>query len=369
MWGFLLTFGRYEPDLCATIWDRLVGAQGLRTYGDNRTWSSLAEAMFFYPEYSEAHAIERLDDVFYASEVGYVSARDSWAEDATIFTFNSGPYYAQARLHDQSDNNSFALVAGGAPMIIDSGDGNDKPDAPQASSLGHNLVLVDGLGEHPPGPRIGVSGRIVAFGTHDDAVCVIGDARESYCFRDYNAVLRAHRTGVFVRKPFPYVVVYDDIQKDRGEHLYEFIVHVPAVDDASFDPDSGRVVVHDAEGGAIGTIEVLAPASVRATVEEFEGCSDPYRVHQLVRFATTAVSPGFVVLFRPQTATPNTPVANVEPFDTHVQVTLQWDAEVDTISLVRDPDAPNRGSERLPTITRSTTGPIPLAWDGRNRLR
>jgi hypothetical protein len=369
MWGFLLTFGTYEPDLCATIWDRLVGAQGLRTYGSDRNWSSLAEAMFFYPEHSDTNGIERLDDVFYASDVGYVSARDAWTEDATIFTFNSGPYYAQARLHDQSDNNSFALVAGGAPMIIDSGDGNDKPDAPQSSALGHNLVFVDGLGEHPPGPRTGVSGRIIAFGFHDDAVCVVGDAHESYCFRDYNPVLRAHRTGVFVRRPFPYVVVYDDMQKDRREHLYEFIVHVPEVDDASFDPDSGRVVVCDGERRAIGSIDVLAPASVRSSVEEFEGCSEPYRVHRIVRFATTAVNPGFVVLFRPLPATPNAPVANVETFDAHVQVALQWETEHDTITLVRDPDAPAQGSERRPTITRSTTGAIPLAWDGRDRLR
>ena len=46
MWGFLLTFARYEPQLCASIWDRLLGAQGLRTYGEDRMWSSIAEALF-----------------------------------------------------------------------------------------------------------------------------------------------------------------------------------------------------------------------------------------------------------------------------------------------------------------------------------
>jgi hypothetical protein len=368
IWGFLLTFGRYEPDLCATIWDRLVGAQGLRTFGAHRFWSSLAEAMFFYPERSGADAIERLDDVFYASEVGYVSARDAWDEDASVFTFNCGPFYTRARLHDQADNNSFALVACGAPMIIDSGDGNDRRDALQATSLAHNTVLVDGLGEYPPEPGTGVSGRIIAFGSHDDAVCVVGDARDSYRYRRYNPVRRAQRTSVFVRRPFPYLVVYDDIRKDRQDHLYEFIVHIPNIDDASFDPDSGRVIVHDAEHRAIGTIDVLAPASVRASVEEFAGCGEPYLVHRLVRFATTAVNPEFVVLFRPLPATAFEPIANVETIDSHVHVTLQWETEVDTIVIGRDPVAPPM-PERLPTITRSTTGPVALAWDGANPLR
>ncbi|MGH8977306.1 MAG: heparinase II/III domain-containing protein, partial [Acidimicrobiia bacterium] len=213
VWGLLLSFGRYEPDLCAAVWDRLVGAQGQRSYGAHPLWSSLAEAMFFYPEPSRAKPFERLDDVLYAPDVGYLSARDSWTENATVFAFNSGPFYERARLHDQADNNSFTLVARGAPMIIDSGDGNDVKDAPQASSLGHNLVLVDGLGEHPPGPVTGVSGRIVAVGTHSDAVCVIGDATESYCFRGYNPVQYASRSALFVRRPFPYLVVHDDIQK------------------------------------------------------------------------------------------------------------------------------------------------------------
>jgi hypothetical protein len=362
VWGLLLSFARYEPDLCAAVWDRLVGAQGQRSYGAHRLWSSLAEAMFFYPETNGANSFERLDDVLDASEVGYVSARDSWTEDATVFAFNSGPFYERARLHDQADNNSFTLVACGAPMIIDSGDGNDVKDSPQASSLGHNLVLVDGLGEHPPGPVTGVSGRIVALGTHSDAVSVIGDAAESYCFRGYNPVRHASRSALFVRRPFPYLLMHDDIQKDDSPHCYEFIVHVPAIDESSIEAGTG-VTVLDPEQHPIGTIEVLSPTTLHTSVEEFTTCSEPYRTHQLLRFATTAVNPHFVVLFRPLPATAAKPGTTVAEHSGGREVTLRWRGLVDTVTLPNHVATRGATGARL-ALVRSTTGPLPLAWNG-----
>jgi hypothetical protein len=362
VWGLLLTFGRYEPDLCAAVWDRLVGARGQRSYGAHRTWSSLTEAMFFHPMTNGATAFERLDDVFHASEVGYLSARDSWSDDATVFAFNSGPFYERAHLHDQADNNSFTLVACGEPMIIDSGDGDAVVDAPQASSLGHNLVLVDGLGEHPPGDVTGVSGRIVELGTHADAVCVTGDATDSYCSRGYNPVRHASRSALSVRRPFPYLLVYDDIRKDDAPHCYEFIVHVPAIDESSIGHGSGATVL-DPEHHPIGTIEVLSPATVSARVEEFATCSEPYRTHRLLRFATTAVNPHFVVLFRPLPATAARPETRVTEHGDRREVTLRWPGSVDTITLP-NLEATARSAGARPALVRTDTGQVPFVWHG-----
>jgi hypothetical protein len=362
VWGLLVSFARYEPGLCAAVWDRLVGAQGQRSYGAHAFWSSLAEAMFFYPEPSGANSFERLDDILYAPEVGYLSARDSWTENATVFAFNSGPFYERARLHDQADNNSFTLVAGGAPMIIDSGDGHNVKDSPQASSLGHNLVLVDGLGEHPPGPGIGVSGRIVAFGTHSDAICVIGDATESYCCRSYNPVRYALRSALFVRRPFPYLLVHDDIQKDDAPRCYEFIVHVPAIDESSIEAGSGATVL-DPEQRPIGTIEVLSPTTVQASVEEFTACSEPYGTHRILRFATTAVNPHFVVLVRPLPATAAEPGTAVAEHSDGREVTLRWPRSVDAITLPNHV-AMSGAAGAYPALVRSNTGPTPFAWNG-----
>ncbi len=74
IWGLLLMFSRYEPGICATVWDRLLGRSGLGTYGAHRLWSSLAEAMFFHPGDGIETPLTELDDVIFDPEVGYLSS-------------------------------------------------------------------------------------------------------------------------------------------------------------------------------------------------------------------------------------------------------------------------------------------------------
>ena len=363
VWGLLIMFGAYEPDLCASIWDRLVGSKGTRNYGAHHLWSSLAEAMFFYPQAARENRIEQLETVFVDPDVGYLSARDGWREDATVFSFNSGPFLKRARVHDQADNNSFTLIARGAPMVLDSGDGNDRREGSPSSSLGHNLVLIDGRGEHPAGDGLGVSGRIVAFASGEDVVSVVGDATESYCQEKYNSIRHFFRTTVFVRKPFPYVLIFDEIDKDGQSHFYEFIVHVPEIDEPSLVGGSREARICDPAGQAIGVIEVLRPAELSPSVETFETKTQPFREHRLLRFGTHAVEPGFLVLLRPVSPTPERPVVQVDESVDGLSVSLQWTSTLDRITLPRAAStAPNSGT-RLPTMTRSMSGHEPLMWD------
>ena len=366
LWGFLLTFAKYEPDLCATIWDRLVGNEGLRTYGADRHWSSLAEAMIFYPGTESETSLEPLDDVFFAADVGYLSARDSWKENATVFSFNSGPFLDHARVHDQADNNSFALVAGGTPMVIDSGMADDAREGSPSSSFGHNLVFIDGVGEHPAGQGIGVSGRIVAFGCADEAVCVVGDATSSYCHRDFNSVKHALRTAVFVRRPFPYVLIYDDINKDDGAHLYEFLVHVPELDDASLSTGRAGATVQDPGRRAIGSIDVLHPSDAHAAAGTYRAYHEPFRDHRVLRVQTTRVNPRFLTLLRPLPATAEQPTVEVEENDGGLRVILRWSETIDTFAL-RDGAAKSRhwSKHPLPSISRSLSGGSQIAWSRR----
>ena len=121
LWGFLQSFGGLEPDLCAAVWDRLVGAPGSATFGAHARLSSLAEAMTFFPDVPvDENTVDRLDDWFYCPDVGYLSARDTWRHDASVFSFNSGRLKGLP-VHDQSDNNSFTFIARGEPLVIDSG--------------------------------------------------------------------------------------------------------------------------------------------------------------------------------------------------------------------------------------------------------
>jgi hypothetical protein len=333
--GFLATFGLYEPELTVSVWERLVGSKGLRTYGAHRRWSTLPEIMWFFP-HTEGRddPFASLDDTFFASDVGYLSARDRWADDASVFTFNSGPFIGS--IHDQSDNNSFTFITRGAPIVLDAGASNDQREGTPSSSFGHNLVLVDGVGERPVGEGKGISGRIDAKSTSHDAVCVVGDAAESYSDHGHNPVLHALRSAVFVRRPLPYLIIHDDIQKDNGTHTYEFLVHVPAGDESSFDGAIRSAVVHDEDGRDAGVIEFLQPEAVRPAAEEFvTRHHHPYQRHRLWRFGTEAVNPHFLVLLRPLNAgsASEEPSVQVNRIGSALVVRLRWSYGVDEITL------------------------------------
>jgi hypothetical protein len=309
LWGFLQSFGGLEPDLCGAVWDRLVGAPGSATFGAHTRWSSLAEAMAYFPDVAvDPAVVRRLGDSFHCPDVGYLTARDTWDDDASVFTFNSGPLKGLP-VHDQSDNNSFTFIARGDPLVIDSGTARrrTREDGTPSSALGHNLVFVDERAEHPVRRGVGVSGRILAFertGTH---VAIAADATASYTVRNYNPVRHALRHAVFVKQPVPYVVTYDDIQKDRREHLYEYVLHVPADDIRS------------------GRVEVLHPTAASLTTTGFESMSPPFDEHVLWRFGIRAVHPHFVVLFLPgDSSVVPSPVATVERSQSEINVRLQW---------------------------------------------
>jgi hypothetical protein len=298
--GFLRTFARYEPALCATVWDHLVGAAGAGTYGWRAHGSTVAEAVLYFPDVEpDASVLAELDDHFFCPEVGYLSARDGWTPDATVVTFNCGPHVG--RIHDQADNNSFTVILGGEPLIIDSGGSNDSREGSRSSSLGHNLVLVDGRAERHSGKGTGVSGQILGFEPTDRYVAVAGDATSGYGHKGYNPVQRAVRQLVFVRGPIPYVVTFDDIRKDDDVHDFEYILHSPpghlqvtglTIDEPPPDPSTPV-------GAPCGQLVLAHPPIDTASTAVFDSDVKPYFTHTLWRFGAQTVTPRFVSVIGP----------------------------------------------------------------------
>jgi hypothetical protein len=336
LWGLLQFFAGLEPELCAVVWDRLVGAAGSATFGSHARWSSLAEALAFFPAVAiDREVLERLDDCFHCPDVGYLSARDTWSDDASVFSFNSGPLKGLP-VHDQSDNNSFTFFALGEPLAIDSGTARrrTREDGTPSSALGHNLVFIDGRGEHPVRRGVGVSGEILGFERRDTHVAVIGDATASYTVRKYNPVRQVLRHAVFVKHPVPYLVTYDDIQKDRREHNYEYVLHVPAGDRFSGVRPVRLATVTRPDGSPAGRVEVLHPPGVWLTTDRFESMSPPFADHLLWRFGVRAVHPHFVVLFLPgEPSTLRSPDARIARDRSTISVELRWPDGCDHIAF------------------------------------
>jgi hypothetical protein len=301
LWGYLSLGSLRNPNLVAHVWEILVGYQGLATYGrdPNLEYSSLFDACLFFPHPVASIFPENpgLPLRRFCPDVGYLNVRDVWSSDATVVTFNCGEYLGG--IHDQSDNNSFTLIWQGQPLIIDSGAANNPDENSASSSLGHNLVLIDRLGQRFAGRGHGVSGKIIDLDYDRIFDCIAGDATSAYNLLDYNPVRFAIRQLLFVRHPFPYLITFDDIEKGDGEHLYEYILHVPLfwqVENIEANKYRFSCVIEGKERSVI--LFLFSPNPVNLTIKEFHTASkEPFQRHQLLRFGTIAVNPKFVALF------------------------------------------------------------------------
>ncbi len=295
--GWLATFQALRPELAADVWRRTVGGDGQATFGlDPRlAKSNVFESILWHPE----APVKTVDPppFFHCPDVGYM--RDRSHGSRAGFSFNCGEYIGA--IHDHSDNNAFTFFAHGVPIALDAGACSDPPaEGNAASSFGHNSIVIDGRGHMPAGHGDGTSGEIVYLDRDETRVIVAGDARRSFFCLDYNPVRRAVRWCVFVKQPDPYLLVYDDIQKDELEHVYEFLLHTPTPRVATR-TEGGVLMTLDVEGHqATCDVDVLEADTVTLTREVFSNPSHPpFEQHALWRLERRAVNPEFVVLLVP----------------------------------------------------------------------
>ncbi len=179
---------------------------------------------------------------------GLYHFRSEWqtggvAPDAVMFTFYSGKFQGG---HAQEDQNTFALFAHGTKFVIDHGSGGMGKE-----SEAHNMVFVDGHGQHNAGSSIGTDGRIAEYLLGGSADYVVGDATQAYgTYSEFNApgvpfpgidwswgyhganpVQRAYRRVLTVHGDDvpPYFVIMDDIQKDDELHNYQWRLHTHSI--------------------------------------------------------------------------------------------------------------------------------------------
>jgi len=292
--GWLATFPALRPELAATVWQRTVGGDGRATFGldPGLAKSNVFESVLWHPESSVK--AEDPPRFYHCPDVGYLR---EWSDGSQAgFSFNSGEYIGS--IHDHSDNNAFTLFAHGVPVALDAGACSHPPaDGNAASSFGHNTVVIDGRGQLPAGHGSGVSGGIVHLDRDHTRLIVAGDARRSFMSSGYNPVLRAIRWCVFVKQPDPYLLVYDDIQKDEAEHSYEFLLHSPAPSAARI--EGGLRMTLDVEGArATCDVGVFEPDTISVGREPFVCAGHPpFEEHVLWRLTRRAINPEFVVLF------------------------------------------------------------------------
>lgn len=134
----------------------------------------------------------RAPTVRHFEDLGIVTARPSWGEDASYLFFKCGPLlgheaverfdqYDAGAGHVHPDANSFALFGAGQWLLRD--DFYNSRD-----TGGHNTLLIDGRGQMNEGNRnailpllVHASPRVIHLGqTEDGIVHIVADATEAY---------------------------------------------------------------------------------------------------------------------------------------------------------------------------------------------
>jgi len=282
-------------------------------------------------------------------ERGLYYYRSGWpaADNSTdmLLSFYSGVFQGG---HAQEDQNHFTLQAFGAKFAIDHGGGSPGKD-----SESHNIVLIDGAGQHHAGSSIGTDGKIAGYVLGDWADFIRGDATAAYTtysklnnpgypfyFSNWswgyfgaNPVLHARRDVIAVQPcdGLPaYVFIGDDIDKDGGLHDYQWRLHtadVNTVDTSGVETwitaPTGRMIIHAINPPRSALTAGIAPYNNLTSEPD----------SKLLTFDATAVNPRFAFLLLPGETGAPAPTVTRDQFAWGVLTTIDWGSRTDVLLI------------------------------------
>ncbi len=282
------------------------------------------------------------DRGLYYTRTGWQSAGSS--EDL-VFSFYSGLFHGG---HAQQDQNNFTLYGYGAKFAIDHGGGGSG-----RLSASHNMVFVDGKGQHNAGNSIGTDGQITRHALNEFADFVQGDATAAYAtysplnnpnypfttsdwswgYSGSNPVLFAIRDVIAVHGDGslpPYFLIVDEIDKDGATHNYQWRLHTH--ESNTVDTTGGDTRINAPTGRMILQPLNPAPHTMARTVTDYDNLTDEPD-SKLITFTASAVNPHFSFLMLPGDLATLEPSIGRQEFPWGTQTTVSWGAWTDIIVL------------------------------------
>ncbi len=275
--------------------------------------------------------------------------RNGWktgaSGDEVVFAFSSGKFYGG---HAQEDRNQFTLAAYGQRFVVDCGAVGSTATPKQSEA--HNLVLVDGIGQHNAGNSIGTDGAIVSSLVSGFADYVRGDARAAYAtysafnspgvpfaasdwswgYDGGNPLERADRTCIVVKDGTapPWMLVADDMRKDAGSHAWDWLLHTSQVHTIDVASDPAQVT------GSQATLDLYfahpRPADLALSWAPFtHGGTDP-PTNRLVAHHN-AVEPRFAVALVPRRNGDAAPLYASTSDSVSTELSLDWGSARDVL--------------------------------------
>lgn len=338
--------GEWGSALSLWIWERLVGP----LYGhESGLLADKTATVLWCQSLSPARPEDLLPKHFLWEHRGLYYFRTGWAEegssDDVVFSFHSGKFRGG---HAQEDQNNFTLYGYGTAFAVDHGYGT-----PAKESEAHNMVFIDGAGQHNAGSSIGTDGAISEYILSGFADYVLGDATAAYStYSEYNRpgypfpdddwswgydggnpVHFALRRAIVVHEPPapPYVIILDEIEKDGQPHRYSWRLHT--LEENSVDISGNPIRIHGT--GGIMDVHVVNPPfealEVDCTSFDNEN-ADPNST--VLSLSLTTENPRFALLLLPADETGPLPdVVRENPRWGHT-VRIGWDNGIDDVFVL-----------------------------------
>jgi hypothetical protein len=326
MWGSRLS---------AYIWNHVAGSYGYDA-GDE---SDKAGTVIWNQKLTPQQPAAVLPKSKVWEHRGLYYFRTGWPAAASskdvLFSFYSGLFEGG---HAQEDQNQFTLNAYGAHFAVDHGLGTKS-----MASEAHNMVFIDGIGQHFAGLSVGTDGELRHYVVNGFADFLQGDATKAYStysplntrgfpfptsdwswgYRHANPVLHAYRSVFAIRDPAtpPCFIIIDDIDKDGTPHTYEWRLHTGAENSVDVTTNPIRI----SKGSSVMDVHVLHPAfsAVEKTVTYFDN-EMPDPDSYVLSLGATAVNPLFAVVLFPRDATVAPPVVTTLPTAWGFVTSLAW---------------------------------------------
>jgi hypothetical protein len=336
--------------LSAFLWEQAAGAGGY-DHGDEA--DKAGTVLWHRDDLVPQNPGELLPASMLWPERGLYYYRSGWlgnggAEDV-VFSFYSGEFRGG---HAQEDQNQFTLAAYGDKLVVDHGAGSKSKQ-----SEAHNLVLIDGAGQHNAGSSIGTDGRIATYILGGHADLVVGDAGAAYTtyspynaygvpfpgtdwswgYRGANPVERALRKVVVSHGDAdrrPYFVVLDDVEKDDAAHAYQWRLHTDSTHAVSIAADPVQV----AGANAVMDVRALYPPfdSLAVSVTPFNNFTfDPGS--KVVSFDASGVAVRFAFLLMPRPLSASSPLVGTLPMPWGAVTSIVWGGATDLVLVNTQP--------------------------------
>ncbi len=195
--------------------------------------------------------------------VGWTTMRTGWSKADSALFFESGPY---GRSHQHEDQLNLIVSVGGEPILGEAG--KHDYDASEwyayaASSFGHNVINVDGLGQNRlTRPATWGPGSARTDFVQDPQLDLVAGTYASG-FGPKNSVPVVHDRQVLFLKPHYWLVIDTLVAEDNKSHKYQALFNLDAPS-VRLDPSTQAFLAERPSAGPKPARLAVIPAAMHA---------------------------------------------------------------------------------------------------------